>query len=196
MKRIIIAIVALLALGWASYALTRGDGPLSAEPSSVGQTGGEAESYSSGRFGLSFEYPKGYYLEEREVSAAERLHYQIVLTEDTEWNRRLRSGEVPPTEGPTSITIDVFQNDLDQDTARGFITGSNNSNYKLGDGVVATTTRGSLEGLEYSWSGLYEGRSFVVASPRYIYMFSVTRLDPSDRILKDFNEVMETVSIE
>lgn len=191
MKKTFAAIIVLIIVGAVAYAAAR-------EPASAPQTGEEpaVASYESERYGLSFSYPTTYYLEEQSVGSAQRERYQITLIEDTEWNRRLRSGDVPATEGPTSITVDVFQNNLDGQTAYGFVTGSNDSNYKLGDGAIATTTRGTLEGLEYTWSGLYEGRSFVVARPDYIYMFSVTRLDPTDRILQDFNEVMESVEIE
>jgi hypothetical protein len=118
-----------------------------------------------------------------------------MLTEDTSENKAVREGDAPGREGPTAITIDVYQNNLDKQDAESFIKGSSDSNYKLGNGVLATTTRGSVVGTEYSWSGLYEGRSFVIAKPDYIYMFSVTRLDSTDRILQDFDNLLRTVTI-
>jgi hypothetical protein len=156
----------------------------------------EVKGFSSQEFKLSFEYPALYHLEQKNINNTHRVHEQIMLTEDTEENRLVREGQAPGREGPTAITIDIYQNNLDNQSARSFIIGSSDSNYKLGDGNISTTTRGGLMGFEYSWSGLYEGRSFVVSRPDYIYMFSVTRLDPGDRILKDFEEVMKSVVIQ
>src|SRR3989344_7074505 len=51
------------------------------------------ERYNSARFGISFFYPKGYHLEEREVGDALRYRTTIVLTEDTEENRLVREGK-------------------------------------------------------------------------------------------------------
>lgn len=149
--------------------------------------GSGAVATSSPEFGLSFSYPSTYKATVRDIDRTHRIHRHIDLTE----------GEaVPNGEGSTSITIDIYQNNLDRQTAHGFVTGHSDSNYKLGSGAIATTTYGSLQGLEYTWSGLYEGRSFVVSRPDWIYIFSVTRLDPTDKILGDFEDVLETVRIE
>lgn len=191
MKKIFLAILALLVLAFVAYSVSKG---VSA-PAVSNEPAGTMKTYSSERYGVTFSYPDTYYLEERLVNSGQRERFQIILTEDTEWNRKLRVGDVPATEGPTAITIDVFQNNLDSQSEHAFVTSSSDSNYKLGDGRFSTSTRGALTGLEYTWSGLYEGRSFVVSRPNYLYMFSVTRLDPTDKILRDFNDIIETAKI-
>jgi hypothetical protein len=144
--------------------------------------------YSSKEFGVSFLYPSEYVLTERDIDRTHRVHHAIAL---------INKADIDPkaSEGPRAITLDIFQNNLDKQTALGFITGSSDSNYKLGPGNIATTTHGVLEGLEYTWSGLYEGRSFVVSTPEYIYLFAATRIDPQDRIIADFDRLLKTVVI-
>lgn len=150
------------------------------------------ETYASGAYGISFSYPDIYKLSENDLGSPQRGHYEIVLVDKSQIPD---SGEPAPSEGPTSIAVDIFQNDLDGLSANDFVTTTRDSNHKLGDGNIATTTYGSLTGLQYSWSGLYEGRSFVVSTPRFIYMFSTTRLGPDDRIVSDFDRILETVKI-
>lgn len=144
------------------------------------------ERYSSEALGLSFAFPGRYDLTEKDLSSGHRNRHSLVLIED---------GYVPPQdgEGPTAVTIDVFQNDLDGYTASGFATGASDSNWKLGPGALTPRTVGGEEGVEYTWSGLYEGRSVVVARPDYVYMFSVTRMGEDDPILEAFDRVLETV---
>jgi hypothetical protein len=153
----------------------------------------ELKTYSSKE--LSFQYPAKYFLEEKIVNEAQRFHKRIILTEDTEENRLVREGKTPPREGPVAITVDVFQNNLDKMTLMQFVTGTNDSNYKLGAGKVSTTTIGSLEGLEYFWSGLYEGRSFVLSSKDFIYHFAATFMNYNDAILHDFETIIGTVNL-
>ncbi len=146
-----------------------------------------SRSYSSGRYGLAFEYPASYQLDEKEVGNMERTHHVITLTD---------KAFLPlPTDGdgPVSMTIDIFENDRDSLSSEDFIRTTANSNYKLGGGVIASTSYGELTGLEYGWSGLYEGRSLVVARPGYVFMFSVTHQTSNDPILKDFKDILATV---
>ncbi len=153
------------------------------------------KTYVSEKYGITFQYPSYYFLEERDIDLTRRVHHEIILTEDTEENRAIREGRMVGGEGPVAITIDIFQNNLDKQTAEQFIINTSESNYKLGNGDLASTTKGSVSGMIYDWSGLYEGRSFVVSKPAYVYMFSVTRLNPEDRIVADFEGVLQTATI-
>jgi hypothetical protein len=152
--------------------------------------------YSSDQFKISFKYPAYYFLEEEDVDVSHRLHHRITLTEDTQENKAIREGSLVGGEGPISITIDIYQNNLDKQSAEYFIKNTSESNYKLGNGDLASTTKGTLFGIEYAWSGLYEGKSMVVSKNSFIYMFSVTRLGQSDRILADFEGILQTAAIE
>jgi hypothetical protein len=174
-KLLLIAVIALLV--WGGFKIYEGE-----------DTVRSLKTYSSED--ISFQYPAYFFLEERVVNSSQRYHRQIMLTEDTEENRLVREGRTEPREGPTAITIDIFQNDLDNMTLMQFVTGTNNSNYKLGSGKVSTTTIGSLTGLEYFWSGLYEGRSFVASNSENIYHFAVTFMGSEDMIIGDFETIV------
>jgi hypothetical protein len=151
------------------------------------------KTYSSSE--ISFEYPALYHLEEKAVTGEQRNYRQIILTEDTEENRLVREGKSPGREGPVAITIDIFPNTLGKQTLMQFVTGESDSNYKLGAGKVSTTTIGSQTGLEYYWSGLYEGRSFVTSNSVNIYHFAVAFMNYDAPIVDDFEAVLSTVEI-
>lgn len=178
----IVAIVAVALLIWGGFKIYEGE-----------DTVRSFKTYSSED--IAFRYPADYYLEEKTINSAQRYHRQIILTEDTEENRLVREGKTGPREGPTAITIDIFQNKIDEMTLIQFVTGTNDSNYKLGSGVVSTTTIGSMPGLEYFWSGLYEGRSFVATDTVDIYHFAVTFMSYEDPIIADFETIISTAEL-
>lgn len=152
------------------------------------------KTYASAMLGLSFVYPGNYFIVERDLSTGERERHSIMLIEDTPGNRALVSGGVEGAEGPTAITIDIFQNDLDSNDADSFIENVSESNFKLAKGDVYGRSVGGDLAIGYGWSGLYEGKSLVVARPDWVYMFSVTYLTPEDEILGDFEDVLEFTS--
>lgn len=193
-KNIAIGVVVVLAAALGGYLIfNRG------LPSGVPFVGGEEEprtlqTYSSEELQLSFSYTADYLLEERTINEAQRLHKAVVLIEDNETNRKLLSGEIVG-DGPTAITIDVFQNNLDNLTAEGFIKNNSNSNYKMGDGELEEGTLAGLQAYRYTWDGLYRGESIVTADDEFVYMFSVTYLEPADKIRVDFYEMLNTLEI-
>ena len=178
----ILIVVVIVLLVWGGFKIYEGEDAARA-----------IKTYSSDK--ISFQYPAHYYLEEKVINSAQRERVQIILTEDSEENRLVREGKTPPREGPVAITIDIFQNNLDQQTLMQFVTGANDSNYKLGAGKVSTTTIGTQTGLEYFWSGLYEGRSFVTSDSENIYHFAVTFMNYDAPIIDDFETVLGTVEL-
>lgn len=158
----------------------------------------ELKQHISSDYDISFKYPNTYFLEEKEVGNAERGHYVFILTEDTEENKNLREGkEGIPREGSLAMTIDIYQNNLDQLTTDLWIASTSDSNYKLSiDGAISTTSVGGLTAKRYRWSGLYEGKSVVIATPLFVYMFSVTSITREDVILQDFERVLASVKFE
>lgn len=144
--------------------------------------------------GVSFLYPAHYFLEEQVSENVKRTHYSIILTEDTEENKAVREGKAPGREGPTAITIDVFQNDLDYLTAEEWIKHVSSSNYSLSVDSILTPQRvGTISGFAYRWSGLYEAKAVVVANDSFLYSFTATYLTQDDLILKDFGGILESV---
>jgi hypothetical protein len=152
--------------------------------------------YVSEKFGISFSVPKGYFIahEITEEGSGERERYTIVLMEDTKENRGLVTGSsTPERDGPPTITVGIFQNNLDNYTARSFIDGTSFSNFKLSDGVISETTLEGESALSYHASGLYENENIVVAHQDFVYMFTAFYNSPGDKILADFKETMKTV---
>jgi len=152
--------------------------------------------YINSNSGIAFSYPEGYFVEEVDIkSQTDSGHvFGVILTEDNEANRNLRSGEILG-EGPIAITFDVFNNLNNWKTAEDWARGANESNYKLGDGKTSETTVGDKEAVGYSWDGLYMGRSVVFLNGDHIIMASVTRLTPADKILEDFEDILKTVTL-
>jgi hypothetical protein len=143
--------------------------------------------YQNDRYGFAFSYPKGYVLTEREVGNGERGHYAITLVREED------SIPVENGEGPTAITVDVYQNNLDNLTLLQWLTGTNQSNFKLSDGTYDTAEVDGVGAVAYSWSGLYEGKTVAVRHKDSIIAFSGTYLAPSDKIIGDFDLVVRSV---
>ena len=146
--------------------------------------------YSSAEYGISFSYPSTYLLTEHDaLGSALRKHHAITL---------MRREDLPLPEGgegPPSITIDMYQNNLDTQTTEQWIRNSSASNFKLGAGLLTHARVGGLPALSYNWSGLYEGMTVAVAEPNWIYALSVTYMDANSPIVQDFKALTESVRI-
>lgn len=186
MKKILPIIIAIIAIAAIWFGLSRV--LMTSDEETAGNAVGTQE-YSSGEWLFAFEYPDSYGLIERDLSTPQRGHLSLVLAD-----KSFVSSE--GGEGPISINVDVYQNAKNEGyTAESWIKGNSASNYKLGPGDITTRTVGGHEAFEYSWSGLYEGESVVVATADYMYMFSVTRDGKNDPILTDFDGLLESVRI-
>ncbi len=146
--------------------------------------------YANGTYGLSFQYPANYLLTEREVGNAERGHYTITLVQEAD--------ATPPEngEGPTAITIDMYQNGIDNLTLLAWLTATNDSNFKLGDGTYASTTVDGTEAVSYHWSGLYEGETTAFLHNGNIVAVSVTYLTREDQIRADYYALLAFLNLE
>lgn len=152
--------------------------------------------YESTNLGISFYYPEYYFLEEKNLGNGERNHYAIILTEDTEENRLVREGKSPGREGPLSINIEAFQNNLDNVSLENWIQNTSESNYKLALGTFSETVISSKRALEYRWSGLYEGKSAVTEHKGNIIFTSVTFLTPNDTIISDYTNIIKSLELQ
>jgi len=153
---------------------------------------GALKIYSSDALGISFQYPSNYILKERNTGNAEREAYAITLMDKDDVANIPVGGE-----GPTAITVDFFQNNVDNLTPEQWIQNTQDSNYKLSpDGVLTPTTVGRVSALAYSWDGLYRGNSIVFGHKRNIVMLSVTMMTPDDQIVTDFAGVVASIQLE
>lgn len=155
----------------------------------------ETERYVSAAYKFAFDYPTGYFLDEYDMESDERLRRSIVLTEDNETNRAIREGRLMETEGGPSITIDIFQNDLDNETPEQWIQRHAESNFKISDGIYAKTVIDGAEAFVYTWDGLYRGDSIVFSHKGNIVMLSGTYLERSDTIRDAFRTVVTTLEL-
>ncbi len=145
--------------------------------------------YRHERYGLAFAYPPGYTLAEAEVGTAEREHYQISLI-------RSEAAQLPEAgEGPTAITIEIYQNNLDRQSLEDWLTNTSASNFKLSDGRYATTTLAGAPALSYHWSGLYEAEASALSHRDNIIVATVTFIAPTDAIRSDYQTVLDSLQL-
>lgn len=152
-----------------------------------------SERYMNDDYGVSFSYPKGYYLREHEAGTSDRQQTAVVLVEDTQENRDLLDGTATePREGPPSITVDLYQNP-EKLSAKDWI--AHDTNWNKDIDVLSEVVVGGKPGVAFPWDGLYAGRSMVITSGDKAYVFSVTWMTSEDQINKDFAKMLSTVSI-
>lgn len=181
-RRQAIAILGVILLLGAGGALVYAWGVQKRAPAS------EEKAYVNAAYGIAFDYTGDYDLTEREAGSAERYHYSIALTQAI--------AAVPEGgEGPTAITVDIFQNDIERQNVEDWIRNTSASNVKLGDGALTSVMVDGQEALSYSWDGLYRGDSVVLAHRDNIIMLSVTYLDPADKIRGDFEVFVDSFEL-
>lgn len=154
----------------------------------LNNTNGEVlstQSYASTEYGFSFDYPDTYQIEERVIDNANRNHKSITL---------MPKGYVPPEggEGPTTISIDIYQNNLDKQSLETWIKGNAYSNYKLGSGLITSLNVSGKEALSYDWDGLYSGHTVVFEHNQTIIAVSVTYMNRGDQIRLDFENILKS----
>ncbi len=175
----IVIVLALLATGAIFYA---SDALQPAPPASIEQT------YANDLFGFSFSYPVGYLLAEAEVGVLGRTHHVITIIKEEDAVPRANA------EGPTAITIDVYQNDTKPQTLEEWIQ-SDESNAKLGNGVMIEGTVGDAPALRYTWSGLYEGETTVFLHNDRIVAVSVTYMSQADDIYGVYGMLLNSLRL-
>jgi hypothetical protein len=179
MYKYIILTVVVVALGGIAWYITQ-----TPKTSTV-------STYTNVAYGISFKYPNTYELQEREVGNGERYHTAITLADKEALANTPRFSEGPPT-----INIDIFQNNLDQLEVEEWIRGTNDSNYKLSpDGVLTPITIGGEPALWYEVDGLYRMRTIVLAHKDNILMLSVGSFSLEDQIRKDFDNLLASVDL-
>lgn len=150
--------------------------------------------YTSQALGISFTQPEGYFLAYETSQTGERDQHAIVLSPDTPEHRAFFSKPPEGTEAPPTITISLFQNNLDKYTTDRFVNETNASQFKLSDGKTTDVVVGGESGLRYSATGLYDNENVVVARPAFVYMFTVMKSDPQDeKAVAAFDSLLQSV---
>lgn len=180
-KRIgLIAVLILVLLALAAFFMFRGGGAQSGPK--------PTKNYFNEEYGITFDYPEGYLLSERDLDgSAQRKRHVVTL---------IREEDAPaPTdgEGPPAITLMLVQNNIDKQTTRQWVEGSADSNFKQSpDQGTASVKVGGMDGLVYRWDGLYQGETTAAAGSKWIYAFSVTFENEDDEIVADYRTVINS----
>lgn len=153
----------------------------------------EMKAYGNTSYKLKFSYPETYYLKEKiDAGAMEGPEFAVTLVLDTPDNRALVDGtSAIAGEGPTSINVSVYKNP-EKLPAKDWVT--RDPNWAVTNSVVTRTSVAGIEGISFTWSGLYEGKTVIVTTGTMVYTFSVTWITPDDTIKKDFEKILSTVS--
>jgi hypothetical protein len=153
--------------------------------------GGAAElkQYSNVAYGISFTYPGGHILTEAERGNGERGHYSIVLVK--------KEDVVTPEngEGPTAVTVDIYQNTIDKLSLLNWLKNTNASNFKLSDNTFASTTVAGAPAVTYRWSGLYEGETTAFLHEGNIIAVTVTYMNSEDRNIQAYGQILSSLKL-
>lgn len=189
-KTAIAVVVALVVVGTGFYFFNRVEAPM------LPETGEKAAMlpYKNEAFGLSFQYPSTLYMLERnDIGTPDKPQLALFLAEDTQENRDVLEGRnTTPREGPTGIAITVFPNPSTLEASEWAKT---DTNWTVANTSAQPIVVNGNEGISYTWSGLYEGRTVVLTKGDKAYVFSVTWLTPEDQIIKDFEMVLNSAVI-
>lgn len=149
--------------------------------------------YENAEYALSFQYPSNLYLHERtDAGTSERPQLSLFLVADTQENRDLLSGKTTePREGPTGITVDVYQNP-EKLSATDWL--KSDTTWTVANSTAEPVTVGSHEGVSFTWSGLYEGKTVLFTQGDKAYVFTVTWMTPDDQIIRDFDMILNSLS--
>lgn len=174
----IVIVLSLLAAGAIFYAspLQRND----AQP--------VVQSYANDALGITFTYPLGYVLNEKAIGTPLQAHYAITLVRQEDTAVSVNG------EGPTTITLDFYQNNANNETLNNWLA-TDQSNFKLGDGTLASTSVDGTEAVRYMWSGLYQGESTAFLHNGNAVVVSVTYNAPSDTIRSDYEAVLSSLKL-
>ncbi len=149
----------------------------------------ELKIYKNEKYGIKFEYPGGYVLEEGERDTAEgERHYSIVLVKEVDIEPRING------EGPTAITVDIYQN-VPKLALLDWLKTKKESNFSLSSATAASTTVSGIDAIKYTWSGLYEGESVAFPHKENVIVISVTSLTAQDENIETYRETLESFEV-
>jgi hypothetical protein len=152
------------------------------------------QSFRSETYGISFEYPAGYRLDEREGAEDGGPVYVVtLLSEEAVRSMSSRSGE-PAGEGPTVITFEVFSYGSTDRSLATWLAENPRSNLALGSGSTTDVIFGGNLGVRYEWDGLYRGESVAFIHGHWVAIVSVTSIASIDAIRTDFGTILGTIT--
>ena len=91
------------------------------------------------------------------------------------------------------IEVFEFAPGSEPESAETWVRGNSRSNLRMGSGELKPATVGGVEGVRYSWSGLYEGMSIVVQEQGRIWMFTVLFRSDLAELGSEFGALLDSV---
>jgi hypothetical protein len=142
-------------------------------------------------FGIAFNYPDSYVLDERHDTGASTSHYAISMVES-----KTQALMPTNTDGPAMISVEVYGNPkhLSVDT---WIKTVPESNFSLSSTQqLSKTAIAGKEAYAYGYDGLYRNAAIVFARRGYIYMITVGYNAPSDATYRDFASIVSSIQLD
>ena len=156
-----------------------------------GFAAGPQKIYSSDTYGLSFEYPATYSLQEIDLGGSGGVpHHAIVLIAES-------AAQIPAaSDGPPAITVELYRNDFSQRQLENWVRGSSVSNFTQSiDGRLAAQTVAGVPALFYRWDGLYRSDTYALGHGTNVILLSVTYNAPDDQIRQDFDQLISSLTL-
>jgi hypothetical protein len=144
--------------------------------------------YQNIDLGISFEYPKTYRLEERQLGDGHRGHLSLMLIDKD-------FVPVEGGEGPPTINIDLYQNP-NWSEPLAWVQNEPRSNFQLSNGKFEERMVARRTAVLYKSDGLYQTENVVLKNRDYIAHMSVGYLTSDDKIRRDFQEVLNSVEFQ
>jgi len=139
-----------------------------------------------GSGGLSFTYPNSYIaIERQETYKGNPIHVVTLI------DNKVRVPDM--SDGPPAISIIEVQ-DSSNKTLEEWVEANSISNFALSpDKQLASTTLAGEHAVSYTHSGLYESHATALKHGGYVYILSVGSDSPEDKIVADFQNILQTV---
>jgi hypothetical protein len=97
------------------------------------------------------------------------------------------------SDGPPAISI-IQVPKASNETLEEWVKTNSISNFALSpDQKLSSTTLGGQPAISYTHSGLYESQAIAAEHGGYAYLLSVGSLNPQDKIVGDFQNILRTV---
>ena len=150
--------------------------------------------YSNSQNHISFEYPSNLFIKEVDHSSTSSRTLGLILVQNIGQNKDfINSSTTMMSEGPTTITLDVYPNPQKLSTDAW---AKKNDEWKTFTNATSTETLiGGERGFTFHFSGLYEGKEYVVAKNDYAYVFRVTWLTENDQLIRDMDMILNSLNL-
>lgn len=135
---------------------------------------------------LTFEYPDGYVVEEKNGAVIAMLEEDYLS---------ILNGERAGGEGPPSITIQSFENAEGLSPQNWAEKNQQSSNYNLKMGSVSSKTVAGRPAITYRADGLYPNRNVVFANGSRIYYVNGSYFDQDSRLYRDFEPLVDSIEL-